>query len=217
MLQQKDIIDGITKHLDDLRSIVNWALLLAVLFWWAGINDDDPIKALGMQINKDYALFVAVVFYLVVNLCVWDRLYRIGDLLELLDNINFKKGVAKLAIHNWILNPFSYFGDGIRTRINSAKGFGFLIIVWWICNSSLYALSDNHFTIVGRILQGAFLLIGLASIRSIVRIERILTTRFKSLDKKIFELLKSRQMEKSILAFLCIGIGGLITYMTMIK
>ena len=217
MRNQEDLIDSITKHLDDLKGIVRWALLLSVLFWWAGYNDQDPIKALGMDIKKDYALFVAVAFYLVVNLSVWDRLYRIGDILESVNDKNFEKATSKLTLHNWIINPFSYFGNGFLSRINNAKGFGLLIIVWWVCNSSLYALSDNHMTIIGLLLQGTFLLTGLASMRSITRIENLLLERFEKMDTDTYKLLKSRRTERSVLTFIGIGIGGIIAFMTMMK
>ena len=214
MHDQEDILKSIEKHLDDLKGIVRWAIFLAVLFWWAGVNDDNPIKALGMEIDKEYAVIVAVLFYLVINLSVWDRFQRIGDLFDQLDGRNFKKGFTKLTLHSWIINPFSHFGNSTVSRINSAKGFGLLISVWWLCNSSLYALSDNYMNLIGLSLQGIFLLIGLASMRSIIRIEKGIEERLRSIDKTTYELLKSRKLERSIITFLGIALGGAIWSIT---
>nr|VFK23175.1 MAG: hypothetical protein BECKMB1821G_GA0114241_100418 [Candidatus Kentron sp. MB]VFK28350.1 MAG: hypothetical protein BECKMB1821I_GA0114274_100617 [Candidatus Kentron sp. MB]VFK74214.1 MAG: hypothetical protein BECKMB1821H_GA0114242_100235 [Candidatus Kentron sp. MB] len=145
-LKQKQILESISRHLDDLMVILRWALLLAVGFWWTGVHDIDSSSFLGIKIKQTHALWVAIIFYLTINLAVLDRLLRISDLVKLADDENFHDAFSRLALHPWMLNPFSYFGASMMARAHSAKGFGALIIIWWICNSSLYSLANNPIT-----------------------------------------------------------------------
>ncbi len=81
-MDQKELADSIGKHLDAAAETVYWALLLAVVFLWAGLTKQDPIKALGMDIARNQALFVACAFYLIANLFVMIHFLRIGDILQ---------------------------------------------------------------------------------------------------------------------------------------
>jgi hypothetical protein len=63
-MNQEEIADSMKGHLDSLNTVVKWALLLAIVFWWAGIQNEAVIEALGMKIPRGYALWVAVAFYL---------------------------------------------------------------------------------------------------------------------------------------------------------
>ena len=163
-MDQEEIVSALKDHVDSLQKIVRWSLLFALAFWWAGIQQSDNIKALGIDFTRGQALFVAICTYLIINLTRLDKLWRVGDLIKLLDNSSITRGLGKLAYHSWELNPYSYFGSSLFARIHSSKGLGLLIIVWWICNSSIYSLSDNIQAPLAKILQAIFLAIGLSSI-----------------------------------------------------
>src|SRR5258708_2240833 len=114
-MDQDEILESAKRQLDSLSSVVTWSLLLAVVFWWAGIQHQDSIEALGIKIPTPYALWVAVAFYLCVNLIALDHLWRIGDLLVLTDDSHLTRVVSRIALHPWTLNPFSYFGEAISS------------------------------------------------------------------------------------------------------
>jgi len=214
-MDQEEIINSLKEHLDSLRGIIRWALLLAVVFWWAGVQNEEIIKALGIEVKREQALFVAVIFYLLVNLTIFDKLWRIGDLVKLLDTTYLKKGLSKLALHPWEMNPFSFFGNTWTSKLHSSKGFGLLIIVWWVGNASLYSLSDNLMSSIGLMLQGLFLGIGLASMGAINRAYSIILKCTENYDPVFHGEIKSTQVYRALLTFLGIGVGGLVAFITM--
>lgn len=215
-MDQEEILDSMKSHLDGLNSVVTWALLLAIVFWWAGIQNEEIIDALGMKIHRGYALWVAVAFYLCINLVLLDHLWRVGDLINLTDEAHLSKMISRIALHPWTLNPFSYFGDAIPSRLHSAKGFGALIVVWWVANSSLYCLSRNVMSPLGLLLQGTFLGIGLASMLAINRVFSIVLKRTEISDPMLHEKLKATRIERSLLTFAGIGLGGFFAFITQV-
>ena len=45
---QDEILKSIDKHMGSLKDTVKSALVAAIIFWWAGLNREDPIKIFGM-------------------------------------------------------------------------------------------------------------------------------------------------------------------------
>ncbi len=174
---QEEVLASVKGHLDSLSATLKWALLLAIVFWWAGVQQEPAIQALGLKIPRAMALSTAVVFYLVVNVLIWDKFYRLGDLLQHTEEGRLRQTLTRLAMHPWFANPFAYFADGEASRANSAKGFGCLVLAWWLCNASLYSLADRAFDPVGLVFQGLFLLIGLATMRAVHRVHLIALQR----------------------------------------
>ena len=213
-MNQDDVIDSLEKHLDLLSALIRWALLFAVVFWWAGVDRHDVVEAFGMKIQRQQALWVAVVTYIIVNLAVLDSLLRIGDLFQLVDSQNMPKAISRVALHPWTLNPFSYFGSGFVARFHSAKGFGALIVVWWVGNSSIYSFTDAPNSLLALLLQGAFLVVGLSSMAAINRVYAIVLSRTKRHHSKIHDQLKATRAERNLCAFAGIGIGAAFAYAT---
>lgn len=214
-LNQDSIVDAIGKHLNQLKSVISWFVLLALVFVWASLSNADPIKALGIEISRQHAFYVAAIIYSLLNIRVLDVLLRIGDLVNLLDDDHIVDGLSKMAFHSFVANPFSYFGDGLVARLHSCKGFGLLIITWWFANSSLFGLQDSAIGIVANPLQGLFLAIGLSSMMSIHRIYAVILKRTETVAPEINAKLKESQGERAIATFLGIGIGSLIAFLVM--
>ncbi len=137
IMNQETLQEGITKHLDSLAATVRLGLGVAILFWWAGVQNQAIIEAFGMEVRRADALLVACIFYLFLDLAILDKFLRIGDLVREIDDDGVEASVTRLATHPWIANPFAYFGGTRISRIHSSKGFGALIVTWWVCNSSL--------------------------------------------------------------------------------
>jgi hypothetical protein len=51
-MDQEEIADSMKGQLHSLNTVVRWALLLAIVFWWAGIQNEAVIEALGMKIPQ---------------------------------------------------------------------------------------------------------------------------------------------------------------------
>ena len=211
-MNQDRIIEGLGSHLDSLKQTIGWALLLSVAFAWAGLTQADPVKALGIEVSRNNAFVVAVIFYVFVNAKVLDLLLRIGDLMSLLDDEHLAEGLTRVAVHSFIANPFSYFGSSFFARAHSAKGFGLLIVVWWIANSSLFTLANGQ-TLSTQALMGVFLAVGLGSMLAISRGYSIIIERVKSVDTQLYEILHATRVERSLLTFVGIIGGGFIAFL----
>ncbi len=113
------VIESISKHLDVLEKISDWAVFVSLALAWAGVQKKD-ISALGMTFARKQAFTVAVTIYLFVNMGVLIPFLRLGDLLLLLDAKNFVLAVTKLTTHTWAMNPFAFFGNtGLSRFYNS--------------------------------------------------------------------------------------------------
>jgi hypothetical protein len=159
-----------------------------------------------------------VAYYVCSNFFVLDYFVRIYSLLRLLDDDHFVKAVTRLSLHSWVLNPFSYFGDDLGSRLISAKGSGGLILVWWLCNASLYGLgSEAALSLPGIALQGLFLGVGLATMLGINRVFFIVLERSKTIHDQLYKRLAATRLERSLLTIAGIGVGGAICYFTQLS
>lgn len=53
---QATVVESTGKHLDSLRATIGWAVLVAVVFAWAGLTDADPVTVLGLKIDIKHAV-----------------------------------------------------------------------------------------------------------------------------------------------------------------
>jgi hypothetical protein len=212
-LDQKVLLESISKHLDSLADLIKWAIVFAVALWWAGWQRQDPIDILGVKLARQHAFVLGVIAYSAVNAAVLLKLLRIADLMLALRPESLGEGVTRLTAHSWELNPFAYFGSNFFARAHSCVGFGGLIVVWWLCNSSLYTLglSTGKF---GLFLLGIFLVIGLWSLVMIQRIFSIVLARTKDHLQEVHELLAPTERERTMFAMLGIGVGGVLAFVT---
>jgi len=176
-MDQKELADSLGKQMDTVADTVYWALLLAVVFLWAGLTEQPLIKALGLEIKRSQALYVACAFYLFANLFILIQFLRIGDLVRSIERTNLQTALTKLVTHKWIANPFAFYGTLPSSMLHGSCGFGLLVVVWWIGNTSLYALADTISSLSAILLQGLFLAIGLGSILAIRRVYSIIVER----------------------------------------
>jgi uncharacterized membrane protein YuzA (DUF378 family) len=215
-VDQEYLLTSLVAHLDNLDATLRGALLLAIAFWWAGIERTAEIQAFGMSISQAWALVVAVVFYLVANLFVLDRLLRIGDLLCLASDANLMRAVSRTALHPWVMNPFAYFGTGVVARTHTAKGYGLLIVAWWLCNASLYGLSRQVLSAGVVLLQVCFMIIGLASIWAIGRVFLIALSRTKDTHAEVHQQILRTVRERRIAVGVSVILGALLAAATQV-
>jgi len=215
-MKQEDVVESVGKHLDALAELIKWALLVALVFWWAGFDRQPTVEALGMKIPREDALWASVFVYIIVNSTTLVLIIRLGDLFKLIDDAYLLPALGKLSLHPWPLNPFAYFGEGFLTRLHSGLGFGSLIFVWWVCNSSLYAFADagQVHSPVALLFLGAFLAVGLASMQAINRVYGIVLRRTASVDAALHGKLLSSRTERTLFAFVGIGLGGIFAFVT---
>lgn len=210
---QKMLLESISKNLDSLAEIIKWAILFSVALWWAGFQRQNPIEALGVKIQREHAFFLGVIVYSVVNLVVLIRFLRLGDLLNAVSDASLTEGITRLSTHAWELNPFSYFGLGLVPRAHSCLGYGSLIAVWWICNSSLDALGPETGT-SWLVLLCIYLFIGLASMWAVQRVNQIVLVRTETSQPELHSLISKVQKERMFFAIVGICIGSGVAFAT---
>lgn len=110
-MDQKVIVESLTKHLDALSSLFTWILLLAIPIVWTGIQRSDVVEALGIKVHRNKIVYVANGLYVLALALAFVILQRLSGLVDLLNDQNVLEGVTRLVTHDWLLNPFGYLGD----------------------------------------------------------------------------------------------------------
>ncbi len=209
-MDQSILVDAIGKHMDLLETISIWAFFLSLAIGWAGLQKKD-ITALGLTFGRREAFAGAVAVYLFANMIIIVLFLRLGDLLRLAEDKTFAQAFTRLATHTWIMNPFGYFGGDRLSRTYSCEGFGLLIVLWWLCHTSLATLIEGKPTKRHTVLIGTFLVLGLAAMFAVQRVGWIVLDRGSTLlPKNMFDSISSTLVERSIATYLGIGIGALL-------
>jgi hypothetical protein len=208
-MEQEVLIQSIGNHVDYLQSIFNWAIILSIVIAWAGIERKKEIEALGLKIARAHAFYAICSLYLIVNVIVLIIFLRMADLLLLIDDKNFTKGLSTLTTHSWILNPFSYFGESSLARFYSCQGTGLLIVVWWLANASLSTLKDNKKSKSTLFLSVVFLLVGLSSLWAIYRVYMVIQNRLIHINHDLSKTFSNVFLESVLASFLGVAVGVL--------
>jgi hypothetical protein len=214
MLDQDQILDAIDKHLDNFNDIVKWTLFLALIFWWAGIQRQDSIHALDITVSRRQGLFVAIAAFFLANVLALNRIARIGELLLAIAPATVDRAITRLALNSSIHNPFAFFGDSRFVRWHSSGGFGFLILIWWVCNSTIYALADDIKSPAALFLQGLFLVIGLSALVTINKVIGLISQRLREVDSALYPSFEAMRLPRAVGCFLGIVGGFLIALLT---
>lgn len=190
-MDEQLLSEAITKQMDALEGYVNAVVLLAVAAAWGGLRRAQELEAFGLKFNRRHAFWILGVTYLIANVAALVLFLRIRDLLGLVQNGTFVRAFTGLALHPWVLNPFSFFGgQTLSAKLHSSGGWGLLILTWWVCNTSLATLMDDKRNSLALALMAAFVIIGLGATVAIYEAQQ---TVFRRLAEVAPELL--RQVE----------------------
>jgi hypothetical protein len=216
MLDQDQIVEALGKHLESIGDVVKWILLLALIFWWAGLHKEESIHALDITISRQQGVLVAVGAFLLANLIVFNRLVNIVNLLENVAADKVEKAFTALAVNQLLFNPFSFFGRSGLARWHCAGGLGILVLIWWLCASALCALVDNLFSWAALLFQGLFLLLGTMSIVSVFRALGLLADRLRDVKSDLYAPFEAMRLPR-IIGFVLGFVGGaLVAFVTQI-
>lgn len=209
-MDHKIIIDAIGKHLDFLESNIFWIIVIAIAVAWAGVQRKKEIEILSLKFNRQNAFIAASMLYLLSNMAILILFLRIGNLIQLLDQKHFLTGFTRLSTHPWILNPFSYFGNSSSAQFHSGEGFGLLIVIWWLCNSSLYSLMDDKKNKYAYIFLVLFLIVGLGSIIAIQHTYQVVLNQLQIVNHSLYKEVLVSNTVRMIGTFLGIAVGSLL-------
>jgi hypothetical protein len=209
-MDQKIIIDSIGKHLDFIESTIFWIIVVAIAIAWAGVQRKKEIEILSLKFNRQNAFIAASMLYLLANMAILILFLRIGNLMQLLDQKNFLTGFTTLSTHPWILNPFSYFGYSSSSLFHSGEGFGLLIVIWWLCHSSLYSLMDDKRNKYAYIFLVLFLIVGLGSMIAIQHTYQVVINQLQIVNHSLYKEVLASNTVRIIGTFLGISVGSLL-------
>ncbi len=219
-VNQDVLLDSITKALDSLSTVTERALLLAVVFWWAGVQKQLNIKVFDVEIPRTFAFYAASIVYLFINASILYKFLHIRNLVKLVDESHFSSAVTRIILNQWFCNPFSFYGSSLAARAHSSKGIGSLIVVWWFCNSSLVIfLSDvmtGDFLSSPRIwLMLFFITIGISTLNTVGDIRSIIASRLESNAPELYNQMKKTTVETSLVTYAAFMVGFLIWHATI--
>lgn len=218
-LDSKQLIKALERHLESAKSLVTTAIFLAVFFLWTGLSETPghsvEVAILGIKgVPYETAFFVAALCFLVINAQVAERFSRIAAILRSVKKEQLPEALTVLMSHPWIFNPFNYFGATFASRLNSAKGYGLLITVWWACNSSLTAFT-NSLGPKEQIATFTFFAIGLFSMGTINQVMIEMVTLSKEEHPVLSGRLEQSLPMRQALAFAGIVAGGFLAAMVI--
>jgi len=204
------MLEAISSHLGSVATYVDWIIVAAIGVAWAGLQRERKIEALGVTFDRRHAFYAVATLYLVANVAILILFLRVGDLFVQLDRESVAAGVTRLSVHEWVLNPFAFFGVSPVARLHAGEGYGLLIATWWLCNTSLSTLMDDKTNRGARILLALFLCTGLASMFGIQRVYAIVLFRLQEASPTLFAAVSATGLERMVACFVGIAVGGLI-------
>jgi hypothetical protein len=204
------IIAALGKQLDSLNSLVGWAVGLALITAWAGLQRQPEISLLSMKVARKDALYLLGAAFLYVNLAAIVYFVRIGDLIALVEQKSLPKALTVVGTNAWAFNPYAYFGDSFASLFLSNFGYGALIVIWWIGYTALSLVQDDKTALDFRIVIGAFLAVGLVSMGAIQYGFGFILIRVDELDASFRSSILGQVIPRTVLTFVGIGLGGLI-------
>jgi hypothetical protein len=208
-MNQETVKASLVKHIEVVEKSLLWAMAIAVVVGWAGIRGAGPIDIAGIKTNRSDAHIVAALAFVFANLGILAALLRIGDLLVLLDNVEFENGIEGVMTHQSLFNPFAYFGDGWVSRLYSCTGYGLLIICWWICFTAISTL--RGFSPTPDAVEGCLLVVGGLSLLAVHRAQASLQGRLHRIDSRYSQAVIRVNNVRSKVASLS-GVTGVVIF-----
>jgi len=209
-MNQQIMLSSISSHLDNIAAYINWIIVAAIAVAWAGVQRDRKIEALGVKFDRRHAFYAVSTLFLVANVAILILLLRVGDLIARLDGDNLVAGVTRLAVHEWVLNPFAFYGTSLVARLHAGEGYGLLIATWWLCNTSLSTLMDDKANRAAGLLLALFMCTGIASMFAIQRVYAIILLRPEEVRPTLSTAVSATALERMVACFLSIAVGCLI-------
>ncbi len=142
-ISEPTIIQALKDCLDNIQGMTSWIVLLCLSLGIGILSGREEIEGGGIKLKRIQAFWPYAFVMSVVSGGVWIGLERIRSLLALPSTAS--TGAARfevLALHKWLMNPFSFFGSDRSSQFHAAVGQAILILIWWGAMCMLYVLAD---------------------------------------------------------------------------
>ena len=143
-IRQEAALKSVGKHMASLKSITYWALSTVGIVFLFAVSPGPEIDFLGAKIDRQSAVVVISIAYVVVLLDVSILLNNIRDLLQILTGDHAKKAVYEIVYDDWAMNPFAYFTNTTGSLWWSWIGFGLSLLTVFLSCGSIVVLEQDH-------------------------------------------------------------------------
>ena len=196
-MDQKILLESLTKQLDMLALLFSWMLGLTIPMAYARIKGQEEIEALGARITSRDAFYVAACISFAAQVAMLLSLTRLMTMVGLLNSENVVKGFTRLATHEWVLNPFGFFGSTLLARLQSAIAYGLFPIVWSIGGVLAVGMDAKRTTRANTLVASGFFLTGAAALSLVWGVNIIVLRRLHDVNLDLYRGLSSTFIEKN--------------------
>jgi hypothetical protein len=197
LVDQKTLLESLTKQLDTLASLFFWLLGLTLPMAFARMTRQDSVEVLGTEVKSRDAFSVAAFISLVAQVGILLSLTRLMALMGLLNNDSVVEGVSRLATHPWILSPFAFFGTTVLARVQSAIGYGLFFIVWGTGAVLAVGISAQRTNRANFLVAAMFTATGVAAFSMVWGVNVIVLRRLHEVSPDLYRGVSSTFMAKT--------------------
>lgn len=177
-MNQEIIKSAFEKTLTSLDSFCKWFLSFSIIVWWAAISGkNETISFLNLDVDRKEAFALIGVVFIVLNIALLLKIKRLHNLIRATKDEGREQLFTHLLTHDWILNPFALSNIGGPNAKLPSIHPALLVIVWWLCNMSLFGFFDSFETREGiwqyiayLMIFTPFLLVGIMALKEIIEI-----------------------------------------------
>lgn len=184
-MDQKVILESLSKHMDALASLLNWFVATALAMTYAGVKRQKTVEALGLKIAARDAFAVAAVLTVFFQIGMLLLLMRLFSMLSVLGRAEFLEGFTRMAFHDWYLNPFSFFGGGVPSQVHSIISYFLFFLVMNLFTLPLATLPGigSRFS---HVILWVLLVTSLVTAIAVWGVHWISLKRLKDLDSNVY-------------------------------
>ena len=216
-MDQNTVIDSIKAHLEGFDKSVTWGLITAVPIALAGVRGSSSIEIFKVEIPRQDVFIIAECFFCLIGLYILIRLWRLNDLVYLLDEKHFERGLTKYLLDKWPLNPFGYFRPSLGSRIHAGSGTGLLAICYFLSLGALGTYIDIRSLGPWWVLPVLpFMLIGVLNFLAIKSVFAALSARCIDLEISLYPELKAAAKLASIVFRLSILLAAVLVIIMLV-
>jgi hypothetical protein len=167
---------AVEKHVDQMETIETTFVVpvLVVLLAAASIPKDFEILGIHVETADAYGIVVAIFDCLLLLFCT--TCWKAADLLKACGDEEKGRAIVAVVTHKWLLNPFSYSGEGFLSAINCAVGAGLLTFCWWggLCGLKLLAGVTHNRDAFEICMYGLYFAVGAVAVIAVGRLIKLI-------------------------------------------
>ena len=192
---------AVEKQVDQMEILATTFVVpvFIVLLAAADITKDFELFGFHLALKDAFGKVAAIFDCLLLLFCT--SCWKAGDLLKGCRGEHVNRAVIAIVTHKWLLNPFSYSGDGLLSAATCSVGGALLTLTWWggLCGLKLLSSVTTDMGVLEKCLYALYFVLGAAALGGVVRLTRmIVRLTEQSLEGSDNEPMRPRSLKRSI-------------------